>query len=236
MDPVRFGLSVRALRRRRRWTQAELGRRARVSRSAIARIERGEADQFTVELLTRVATALGARIAIRILWQGEALDRLLDADHAALVEWIVARLTEAGWLVFPEATFSIRGERGSIDVLALHPETGSLLVVEVKSVVPDVQALLAGLDRKVRVAPTIAAERGLPAASVSRLLVLPGDRTARRWIGRHAATFDRVLPARTREAARWIAAPRGQVAAILFVSGVTDTGGRHRIAARRASD
>ena len=185
-------------------------------------------------MLTRVASTLGARIAIRILWQGEALDRLLDADHAALVEWIVTRLTEAGWLVFPEATFSIRGERGSIDVLAIHPQAGSLLVVEVKSVVPDIQALLAGLDRKVRVAPAIAAERGLPAASVSRLLVLPGDRTARRRIGRHAATFDRALPARTREAARWIAAPRGQVAAILFVSGVTDSGSRHRVATRRA--
>jgi transcriptional regulator with XRE-family HTH domain len=96
MDPVRFGLSIRALRRRRLWTQAELGRRARVSRSAIARIERGEADQFTIRLLTRVASALGARIAIRVLWQGEALDRLLDADHAA--RRVDRRPPDRGWL------------------------------------------------------------------------------------------------------------------------------------------
>jgi transcriptional regulator with XRE-family HTH domain len=34
-----------------------------------------------------------------------------------------------GWQAFPEVTFAIAGERGSIDVLAFHPATGALLVV-----------------------------------------------------------------------------------------------------------
>jgi hypothetical protein len=157
------------------------------------------------------------------------MDRLLDADHAALVEWLVRLLIADGWIVIPEATFSIRGERGSIDVLAVHPATGALLVIEVKSVMPDVQALVGGMDRKARLAPSIARERGLAFTSVSRLLVLPDDRTARRRVAAHAATLDRILPARTRDFRRWLSTPRGPLAGIMFVSGVTQQHARHRV-------
>ena len=44
---------------------------------------------------------------------------------------------EAGWDVATEVSFNVRGERGSIDILAFHQATGSLLVIEIKSVVPD---------------------------------------------------------------------------------------------------
>jgi Holliday junction resolvase-like predicted endonuclease len=81
-------------------------------------------------------------------WNGEALDRLLDADHAALVDIVAATLRTLEWLVAVEVSFNIRGEWGSIDVLAFHPATGVILVVEVKSVVPDLQATIFTLDRK----------------------------------------------------------------------------------------
>ena len=239
MDTIRFGLSVRALRRRRTWTQADLAARVGCSRSAIARLERGEADRFTVAFLVRVLAALDARIAIRVLWHGENLDRLLDADHAILVEAVTRLLVTAGWTVHHEVTFQLFGERGSIDVLAIHPVRGAALVVEVKSVVPDVQAMLAALDRKVRLAPRILRDRGLQTgvevAPVSRILVLPADRTSRRRIDRHAATFARALPARTVEVRRWLGSGLAHdqvgkaLAGILFVSGVTGAGGRHRV-------
>ncbi len=239
MDTVRFGLSVRALRRRRGWTQATLATRAECSRSAIARLERGEADRFTVAFLERVLAALDARLGVRVLWHGEDLDRVLDADHALLVEAVTRLLVGAGWTVHHEVTFQVFGERGAIDVLALHPARGAAIVVEVKSVVPDVQAMLSALDRKVRLAPGILRDRGLAddgsAAPVSRILVLPADRTSRRRIDRHAATFARALPARTVQVRRWL---RGEtepdrrsqaLAGILFVSGVTAPGGRQRV-------
>ena len=194
---MRFGLAVRALRRRRGWTQEELSARCGLSRSAVSRIERGQGDTLSVRVLTRVAGALGARIVLRVLRQGEELDRLLDADHARLVEWVIAVLTAAGWIASPEVTFHITGERGSIDVLAWHPATGHLLVVEVKSVMPDVQATLAGVDRKARLAPQIARMRGWQVRSVSRILVLPNDRTARRRLDQFGATFERAFPERT---------------------------------------
>src|SRR3954453_13339241 len=85
-------------------------------------------------------------------WNGEGLDRLLDQAHAGLVEQLVVRLRAAGWVTDVGGAFSIRGERGSIDVLGFHEKTGIVLVIEVKSVVPDSQATLAGIDRKARLA------------------------------------------------------------------------------------
>ena len=151
MDPSSFGRGVKALRQRKRWRQEDLAAAAQVSRSAVGRIERGHADRVTVATLDKVAAALGGRVTCRLTWNGEGLDRLLDAEHAAIVEAVVRALRAADWLVATEVSFSIYGERGSIDVLAFHPSARVLLVVEVKSVVPDVQATLVTLDRKERV-------------------------------------------------------------------------------------
>lgn len=227
MDFVRVGLAVRALRRRRGWTQTELGHRARCSRSEVSRIERGQSRD--IERLERVLAVFGARLAIKVLWQGEELDRILDRDHAMLVESMVALLAADGWVPVPEATFSVRGERGSIDILAWHPIARVLLVIEVKSVVPDVQATLAGVDRKARIAPLLAQGRGWDFVAAGRLLVLPDDRTARRRLGQFGATFDRAFPARTRDVRRWLKAPSGPLAGVLFLTDSRLSGPRHRV-------
>jgi transcriptional regulator with XRE-family HTH domain len=231
MDHVRFGLALRALRRRRAWTQQQLADRASLSRSAVQRIERGGVDDFTGRTVRKIAVALGARYDQRILWQGEGLDRLLDKDHAAIVEQVIRWLRAEGWDVVPEATFVLAGQRGSVDVLAFQAATGSLLIVEVKSVVPDMQAMLSSMDRKMRAAPILARERGWRIASVSRVLVLPDDRTARRRIETHRATVDAVLPARTRDVRRWARSPSGAIAGILFLPRAAARG-RHRIVAK----
>jgi transcriptional regulator with XRE-family HTH domain len=233
MEVVRFGLGVRALRRRRGWTQEDLAAKAQVSRTAVWRIERGHADRVTVHVLVRVAAALAARIDVRLLWQGEGLDRLLDAGHADLIERTLELLASADWLVATEVSFNVRGERGSIDILAFHPATGSLVVIEVKSVVPDVQAMLGGIDRKGRLAWIIARDRGWDVTSVTRLLVLPDDRTARRRVERHAATFRTALPARTVEVHRWLQHPNGTMDGVLFLSDARHTSARHRVGRQR---
>jgi transcriptional regulator with XRE-family HTH domain len=156
MDVVRLGMGFRALRMRRRWTQAQLGAKAHVSRAVVCGIERGHADRVAVHTLVRVAAALDARLDIRLLWQGEGLDRLLDLRHAGLVDQVLEILSSSDWETATEVSFNVRGERGSIDILAFHAATGSLLVIEIKSVVPDMQAMLAGVDRKGRLARDLA--------------------------------------------------------------------------------
>ena len=209
MDSVRIGRVVRALRIRRGWRQVDLAVRGGVSQSLVARVERGGADRLTGATLERVAAALGARLVVRIDWNGEAADRLLDADHAALVELVVQVLRRHGWEAVPEVSFAIGTERGSIDILAWHAPAATLLVVEVKSVVPDVQATLHVFDRKLRLADRIARERGWRSSRVASLLVMGESSTARRRVAAHASTFDARFPDRAVTVRRFIADPAG---------------------------
>ncbi|MBA2381573.1 MAG: helix-turn-helix transcriptional regulator [Chloroflexi bacterium] len=235
MDDVGFGRGLKALRIRKSWTQDELAREAKVSRGVVARIEQGHASKVTVQTLDKVAGALGARVTCRLSWNGEELGRLLDAAHAAIVEQLVGILQRGGWLVATEVSFNIFGERGSIDILAFHPATRVLLVVEVKSVVPDVQATLVTLDRKERLSPQIGRGRGWDAVAIWRLLVIKDDRTARRRIEAHAATFGNAFPDRAREVRRWLAAPhrRRPLRGLWFLSGDTQAVARQRVRRRR---
>jgi len=228
VDWVRVGLSLRALRRRRGWTQARLGLEAHCSRSLIALVERGHGDRLGGHTLVRIAEALSARVRIQILWHGEDLDRLVDRRHAAIVERVVRRLHALGWHVLPEVTFQFGAERGSIDVLATHASTRAMLIIEVKSVVPDVQATLSGLDRKSRLAWRIAAERNVRPTSVSRLLVLPEGTTTRRRIQHVEATFNAAYPARNIQVNRWLQAPTGSLSGILFLPNVNQGDVRRR--------
>jgi transcriptional regulator with XRE-family HTH domain len=217
VDPVRLGHSYRALRLHKRWRQSDLGTKARTSASAISRIERGRVDRVVVGTLRRVAEALDATLEVRVRWNGEGLDRLLDQAHAGLVEAVVKRLRADGWIADVEATFSIRGERGSIDVLGYHEATGVVLVTEVKSVVPDSQATLVGVDRKARLAPEIARARGWTCRGVARLLVVGDSTTSRRRIGALGTTYRTAFPLAGREVTRWLRQPDGPIAGLLFL-------------------
>ena len=217
MDPVRLGHQFRALRIRRRWRQKDLGDKAGVSASSVSRIERGRLDGVSIATLRNAAEALEADLDIRLRWNGEGLDRLLDEAHAGLVEDVVKRLQADGWVTEVEVSFSIRGERGSIDVLGYHEATGIVLVTEVKSVVPDSQATLFVLDRKTRLAPEIARERGWTCGAVARLLVIGDSTTSRRRIDALGATYRAAFPMRGWAIDRWLRAPVGSIAGLLFL-------------------
>lgn len=190
-----------------------------MSRWIVSRVERGRMAGIDLDTLERIVVALDARLDVIVRWEGEGLDRLLDQGHATLVEVVVRWLTANGWQVAVEVSFSRFGERGSIDVLAWHPGRRRLLVIEVKSVTPDQQAMLAGLDRKARLGPSIAAERGWVASSAARLLVLWDTTTNRRRLAGHEATVRAALPAATREVVAWLRDPvTPSIAGVWFVS------------------
>jgi transcriptional regulator with XRE-family HTH domain len=217
MDMLRFGRIVRALRLRRGWTQRQLGDRCGMSHSKVSRIEIGRIERIPLEDLGLVVQVLDARMELDIRWRGAALDRLLDEAHAALVDATVRWLVSDRWEPVIEASFSIYGERGSIDVLARHPE-GALLVIEVKASIGDVNQTLIGIDRKVRLAPTVARERGWANQPVGRILVVSDTSTSRARVNRHRAAFRTALPASTAACRRWTADPRGRpIAGIAFL-------------------
>jgi hypothetical protein len=221
---------------------AESAAPASTCRSAPVRVARrsaGLSGGRSIDCLWRRSiespAALGARLEIRLSWNGEALDRLLDADHAGLVEVVVKRLQAAGWECAVEVSFNIRGERGAVDVHAFHSAAQILLVVEVKSVIPDVQAMLMTLDRKARLGRAIAQTVGWSATGVGRLLVVGESRTSRRRVDTHAAVFAATLPSRAIAIRAWLAEPRAQppFSALLFLSPGPHVAARHRVQRRR---
>jgi XRE family transcriptional regulator, regulator of sulfur utilization len=227
VDLARFGRSVRALRVRRGWRQEDLADEAGVGRSVVGRMERGERAGLTLDTLEAIAAALGATADLTLRWHGEGMDRLLDEGHARLVDAVVRRLTTLGWDVAVEVSFSRYGERGSIDVMAWHPGRRALVVIEVKSVTPDMQAMLGGIDRKARLGPAIARERGWAAGAAARILVVWDTRTNWRRIEAHGPSVRAALPAGTREVTTWLADPvSAPVAGVWFVADVRGGDGK----------
>lgn len=218
VDLVRVGSSLRALRIRGRLRQQDLADRAHVGRGDVGAIELGRGDRVTLGAVQRVADALGARLDLAVRWNGEQLDRLLDEAHAATVAAMIRRLESYGWTTAIEVSFSIWGERGSIDILAWHAATRTLLVVEVKSVLPDVQSLLHGLDRKARLGAEIGQSRGWSPAAVARLVAIAESPTSRGRVARHATVLDVALPVRGRELRAWLRDPTGPIAGLMFLS------------------
>ena len=98
--------------------------------------------------------------------------------------------------------------------------------------VPDAQGTLAPLDRKVRVAPKLARDRGLEPGSVSRLLVVADTSTNRRRIGRYETLFAAALPDRGWAVRRWLSKPSGSISGLLFLPDSTGDGTRRSTAGR----
>jgi len=233
VDDAGFGRTIRALRLRRGWRRRDLAAACEVSQQLISSLERGHAASFSLATLRRVASAAEMRLALRAEWRGGELDRLLDADHAAL-QAAARRWSEGlGWQVGVEVTFSRYGERGSVDLLAFHAPSRALLVVEVKTVVADLQSLLRGIDTKARLAAGIARERGWHAAQVVACLLLADGATNRRRVVAAAPLLAR-FSLRARPARAWLRHPGPAEGLLLFLSPPpTNRGGGRRAGRQR---
>ena len=219
MDDVRLGTVAKRLRQRHGLTQEALADRAHVSPSQISRIERGDVDRTTLLTVRRVFTALGARIDVVPRWHGAELDRFLDADHAEIVEILVRKLNGLpSWLVETEVTFSIYGERGSIDIVAWHPGQRALLIIEIKTAIGDVGGLMRQVDRYRRLAREVARQRGWSPRTVSVWVVIAEGRTARRRLAEHRATLRGAFPADGHTMEHWLRDPDVGVSGLSFMS------------------
>ena len=214
-----MGAALRAIRRRRNLRQLDVARQAGVDQTTISRIERGRLDSLAVRTLRAVFAALDARYESSVWWRAGDLDRLMDERHAALCSATAAAISRRGWDVHPEVTFSIYGERGSIDILAYSRSDRALLVVEVKSELVSIEETLRRLDVKRRLASQIARDRlGVAPALVGCVLVLPEQSTSRAAIARHESVLRAALPDRAAHVHAWLAHPSGSLAAIWFLS------------------
>jgi transcriptional regulator with XRE-family HTH domain len=221
VDDHRVGRALRVLRRRRGLRQSDVAAVAGVSRSLVSLAERGHIASISVRVVRALFAAVDAGFEGHVLWRGGGIDRLLDQAHAAIVAATVSALSRSAWHCFVEVTYSVWGERGSIDILATSEETRTLLVVEVKSELLALDETVRKLDEKARLARVLVRERiSWQPEAIGRLLVLPATDAARRRVSVGAARpiLDAALPTRGRAMRQWLHAPRGPVAGILFLS------------------
>ncbi len=234
MSDQRVGAAFRAVRLRRSWRQLDVASRAGVSRALVSLIERGHLGSLAVDSLRRVGDVLEIRIDLVTRWRGE-LDRMLNSGHSALAEAVTIWLRSNGWVVAPEVSFAIAGERGFIDLLAWHAATRTLLVIELKTLIVDIQELIGVTHRKTRLARGIGADRGWSPLNVATLVVVAESGTNRRRVAAHAAVLKSAYPVDGRSVRGWVRRPIGDVAGLMFyayanrISAISNVAGRQRV-------
>jgi transcriptional regulator with XRE-family HTH domain len=218
MDDHRIGAALRAIRTRKRWRQADVAARAGVSPSVVGRVERGRAAGVPLGKLRRIFRAIDARLDTVVRFEGADLARLLDSHHAAMEEAVVRMLGALdGWIVEPEVSFSVYGERGIIDVLAWHPGRRMLLVIELKTEIVEVGGLLGKMDQRRQHAAGVARRRGWDPIAVSTWVVIADGRTNRRAVSQHHRTLRTKFPVDGRGMRRWLRDPRVRIDALSFL-------------------
>jgi transcriptional regulator with XRE-family HTH domain len=218
VDDATIGRALRALRLSRGWTQETLAARTGISVTRISRVEAGRGGGTSLDALRTLFAALDGRGSFHVRLHGGDLDRLLDARHAAVEEVLVRRFsTLPAWLLDAEATFAIYGERGAIDLLAWHADARAVLIVEIKTELADIGALLRQTDRYRRLAEAIVRPRGWRPRVVGVWVVVADGRTARRRLADHRALLRTAYPSDGHAVAAWLARPEGTLRALSFL-------------------
>jgi transcriptional regulator with XRE-family HTH domain len=219
--PTRLGASIRAVRVRLRLRHCDVAARCNLSPSTVSRIERGHIGSFALDSLLAVCGVLRVRIDFVPRWRGGDLDRLLYASHAAMHERLARILGSLpSWVMAPEVTFAVFGERGVIDILAFHQGRRVVLVIELKTQLVDVHDLPAQVDRYRRLARRIARGRDWNADTVGVWVVMRESMTNRRRVAAHASVLRVALPDDGQAARRWLRDPVRGLAALSFLSDV----------------
>ena len=239
VEDMRVGLAVRGLRRRRGLRQSDVAGLAGVAQATVSRLERGHLDRLSMATLRGIFGALEATVELAPRWRGGEIDRLLDSEHAALVIEAATFVGGLGWLPVPEVSYSVYGERGSIDLVALREHESVAVMLEIKTSINSVEELLRKTDVKMRLLPKLIADRfGWRPRSVVRILVVSDNRTNRRRIQSMGPLLISTFPGSTVDTKRWLRRPGVGQPGLWFLSASHGrdvghgTGGRDRIRVR----
>jgi transcriptional regulator with XRE-family HTH domain len=178
-------------------TQSALASKVRVARSYIAAIEYGRANP-SLDVILRLAAALGLEVDLSFrspVIVGDRRQR--DAVHARCSGYVDRRLRAAGWETAREIAFLDGRWRGWIDLLAYDRRTGTLIVIEIKTVIDDVGDLERQVGWYDRMARRVARDQGWqPRRIVTWLLVLSSEHNEQ-VLTQNRDVIDRAFPVRS---------------------------------------
>ena len=168
-----IGSAVVEIRTTISWSQRELSRRSGVPQSMISRIESGKLADVSLATATRLFETMGARLRLEVDTPllGDR-QRQLDPAHARMSGHIARRLEGKGWQVATEVEVGGDRSRGWIDLLAFHPVTRLLLIIEVKTEIHDLGQIDRALGWYEREAWAAARRIGWRPAAVTGCLLL----------------------------------------------------------------
>lgn len=198
----REGEKVRAARRRRGWTQAELGRRAGLSQVTISKVERGEGGTLSLVAWQRVADALELPLDLKL--GRDAYEDTRDAGHLAMQEFLLRLGRRSGY----PRTFELRTKPSNpsawVDVGLVDHGRRRLLLLECVNAMEDIGASARSSDRKQSEAEAlaIAIGNGRPYA-VHVCWVVRDTRRNRQLVQRYPELFASRFPGSSRD---WVAA------------------------------
>lgn len=199
-----FAYAARVTRGRLRLTQTQVAEAVGISRGHVAAIETLRANP-TLDVVDRMSNALGleAQLTLRPPLVFDAGPQR-DLVHARCSAHVERRLRSAGWQTAREAEIVEGRSHGWIDVLAFHPRSETLLVIEVKTRLDDVGSVERQLGWYGRAAAASARRHGWrPRRIVSWLLALASDEVDL-VIHNNGDLMGQSFPTRAREMMAWL--------------------------------
>lgn len=161
-------------------TQQQIADRVGVSRGYIAKVERGQANP-SLRFVESLADALGLELEVLARPPIFVKDRLQrDVVHAHCSGYVDRRLVASGRRTAREVEVRHGRSHGWIDLLAFDPESGTLLIIEIKTRLDDLGAIERQLGWYERSAWKVARELGWrPRRLATWLLLLSSDEVER---------------------------------------------------------
>ena len=198
---AKVGGDIRAMRRRRRWSQEDLARRAGLGRGVVTRLERG-VGRADLEILERLATVLGVPLTVRL--GRDPREDVADAGHLAMQELLLRLARAIGFNRQIELPTRPAEPWRSIDVVLASQARLEAIAIECWNTIGDFGAAARSSMRKTaELEQAVVGQWG------------EGARAASVWVVRDSAR-NRALVARYPEAfaARFPASSRAWVAAV----------------------
>jgi transcriptional regulator with XRE-family HTH domain len=194
---VREGAKIRRARKRRGWTQAQLGRKVGLAQSTISQMERGEGGTLALETWQRVALVLGLPLSIEL--GRDAHEEPADAGHLGIQELVLRLGRESGYLRTFELPTRPADPARSTDVGLTDDSQRRLTLIECVNTFGNIGAAARSSDRKRAEAEALAISigRGQP-YTVHACWVVKASRRNREIVGRYPELFESRFPGSSR--------------------------------------